>query len=88
MQIGEDGLPEVGVRVFKGDPLYCIADETVSSLASGTSEKVYFHKQADPAIVDQVRLIPVSGRSSAEVSNLVCVLLFFYYGNRVSEELP
>ncbi|EME32710.1 DNA-directed RNA polymerase subunit isoform 1 [Galdieria sulphuraria] len=64
--IGEDGLPEVGVRVFKGDPLYCIADETVYSLASGTSEKVYFHKQADPAIVDQVRLIPVTSRASAE----------------------
>jgi len=64
--IDEDGLPQVGARVFKGDPLYCIADETVYSLASGTSEKLYYHKQTDPAVVDQVRLIPLASKASAE----------------------
>lgn len=61
-------MPQVGARVFKGDPLYCIADETVYSLASGTSEKLYYHKQTDPAVVDQVRLIPLASKASAEVS--------------------
>eukprot|EP00871_Galdieria_phlegrea_P005513 jgi/Galph1/5963/GphlegSOOS_G4623.1 len=64
--IGEDGLPEVGMKVFQGDPLYCIVDETVYNIASGSSEKLHLYKQADAAIVDQVRIIPQASKSTNE----------------------
>eukprot|EP00742_Colponemidia_sp_Colp-10_P010597 GILJ01011653.1.p1 GENE.GILJ01011653.1~~GILJ01011653.1.p1 ORF type:complete len:1142 (+),score=150.84 GILJ01011653.1:411-3428(+) len=50
-RLDKDGLPYVGTRLTKGDPLLCVLDHT-----KGTS-RLIGHKDAEPAVVEEVRLL-------------------------------
>lgn len=53
--LGEDGLPEIGQTLRQGDPFYCVYD-TISRTHS-----LHTHKSAEPAIVEEVRLLGAEG---------------------------
>lgn len=54
-QLGEDGLPEIGQTVKQGEPLYCTYDSISKTHA------VSVHKNAEPAVVEEVRLLGAEG---------------------------
>jgi len=56
--LGADGLPHVGMKVEKGDPLCTIVDESTGR------HTVKRHKSSEPAVVEEVRLL-ASDSSSA-----------------------
>ena len=58
--LGPDGLPEVGTRVNKGDPLYCVVDE------SNGEDKVGRHKDKEPAHVQRVRALASASNNTKE----------------------
>jgi len=55
--VGSDGLPEVGARVKDGDALYSVIE---MDGASEVKTKLVLHKSSEPAVVDQVRILPSS----------------------------
>lgn len=57
--IEADGFPRVGQRVEPGDPLYCYVDAVTGAARYGK------HKETEPAIVDEVRLLGAEGSRSA-----------------------
>lgn len=67
--LGQDGLPEVGSSVEKGDPLYCVVDDL-----SG-KDRVARHKEKERAYIQTVRSLGSPGNSSAE--NKVSITLRF-----------
>ena len=55
--LGKDGLPPIGLKVEKGDPLYVIVDKETGDVKIGK------HKEAEPAYVDEVRLLAGDDKS-------------------------
>jgi len=59
--LDEDGLPYIGQRMVKGDPLWCAIDE------SSCRAKKELHNYAEEATVEEVRLLaPKSGRGALQ----------------------
>lgn len=71
--LDDDGLPYIGQRMVKGDPLWCAIDE------SSCRAKKELHNYAEEATVEEVRLLaPKSGGScsACDVAAAATVLLF------------
>jgi DNA-directed RNA polymerase I subunit RPA2 len=56
--LGEDGLPEIGQTLKQGDALYCVYDSLSKQHA------VHVHKNAEPAVVEEVRLLGAEGSAA------------------------
>lgn len=63
-QLGPDGLPEVGSKVKKGDPLCTIIDESTGR------HIVKRHTSSEPAIVEDVRLFGDSSGATCERASI------------------
>lgn len=50
-KLDHDGLPYIGTRLEKGDPYYCVIDETTETA------KIHFYKGGETAFVEEVRII-------------------------------
>lgn len=57
-KLDRDGFPHVGQVVQKGDPLACWIDETTGA------PSFQKHKEAEPAIIDQINMIGSSSQAS------------------------
>ncbi|KAL3906890.1 MAG: hypothetical protein SGPRY_010377 [Prymnesium sp.] len=57
-RLGADGMPYIGMKVSKGDPLCAIVDESTGR------HTIKRHKASEPAIVEEVRLIASDGAAA------------------------
>ena len=58
-KLGPDGLPEVGMKVKKGDPICAIVDESTGR------HVLKRHKNSEPAVVEEVRLLAGDSASAS-----------------------
>jgi len=57
--LGEDGLPDIGQELNQGDPFYCTYDSVTKE------HHVHYHKNAERACVEEVRLLGAEGGGAA-----------------------
>mmetsp|Transcript_13481 Transcript_13481/g.43049 ORF Transcript_13481/g.43049 Transcript_13481/m.43049 type:complete len:484 (+) Transcript_13481:1-1452(+) len=62
--IQADGFPAVGQRLQPGDPLYCCLDSVTGKAKFGR------HKESEPAVVEEVRLLGGDTSGPAQVASI------------------
>jgi DNA-directed RNA polymerase I subunit RPA2 len=69
-KLDEDGLVHVGQRIEFGDPLYCIIDDV------NKKAKIVTHKNLEPAIVSQIRIVSPMKGDDTELQLMMLVLRY------------
>jgi DNA-directed RNA polymerase I subunit RPA2 len=69
-KLDEDGLPRVGEAVQYGDPVWCAIDGVT------LKERIGKHKEKEPAIIDQVRVLGPPGDSKSKDDGIRKVVMF------------
>mmetsp|Transcript_9183 Transcript_9183/g.14921 ORF Transcript_9183/g.14921 Transcript_9183/m.14921 type:complete len:404 (-) Transcript_9183:287-1498(-) len=71
--LGPDGLPFIGQHIKEGDAIACYIDEQTGQ------SKVEKHKDSEPAIIDQVRLLGTSGEKASQSGGVRKISITFRY---------